>query len=299
MTEAEMRILEMLAQHKITAEQAGRLLEASAEGEVTELGADAQRTMTKLGQMLARGLGAGKREGSWTEAREEAGERIERAERGFEMPPESALVVTVKDGSVKVVQQKQGDRASLRSSGDGVSMRRAGRQYFLDVKGSPEEVELDIPPVKSLTVDVAGGRAVLAEVKADSTVRLKGGSFVSRGFAGNLSGKCLGGSMHVAGKVRGIDLKCMGGSVTVGELVIVQGEHRIKTMGGSVSLGVSRQASLKMRTKTLGGNVTTDIPAMRRNEGVRSSVSEYKVGAGAAVLNVKALGGNVDVHWSR
>ena len=90
----------------------------------------------------------------------------------------------------------------------------------------------------------------------------------------------------------------MGGAVTVGELLIVECEHWIKAMCGNVSLGVSRQASLKMRSKTLGGNLTTDIPATRRNQGVRRSVSEYKVGAGSAVLNVKTMGGNVDIHWS-
>ena len=130
------------------------------------------------------------------------------------------------------------------------------------------------------------------EVEAE----VKGGSLDIRDYAGKLALKCMGGSIQADGRIEGLDLKCMGGSVALSDLHIVEGTHRIVLMGGSLSVGLAPDASLRLTADTFGGNVMSDIPAHTETGQAGRKHALYQIGDGRASLNMKTLGGTVEIH---
>ncbi len=296
MSEEQMQILNMLAEHKITADEAQRLLDALGGPESDVAEAKVEQAMAKLGEAMSRVFSGGTA-AEWSEVAEPTvGEPVEGAEEGFEMAPDSTLAVRVKGASVRVTQVDEGRTASVTSSGRrAASVQRKGNTYFVIAGRGTGDVEVTIPPVRSVELKVTGGNVRLDGVRADVDANVKGGNLEARGCAGGFKARLMGGNADIGGRVRSISLKCMGGSATLNDLHIVEGEHSIRNMGGSVSLVVSPEASLTVRTSTFGGRVTSDVPAASESGRGPKHRAEYKFGGGAAVLNVKAFGGDVTI----
>jgi len=325
-----MQVLRMLAEHKVSAEQADRLLEALGREGEERMPADAQRAIGKLGEIIGRAF-TGRRE---RDEREEPadGERVPEPEEGFALGAGDSLVVRAKGANVRIVQSSDGEVATVRSSGARrAAVRRSGNTCTVQATGREREGNLDIgiPPVKSLDVKLSGGNASLEgvggkvrislrggeltaggctgrfDVKLSGgnaslegvggkvRIRLRGGELTADGCTGRFDVECMGGNAELTGLISGIDLKCMGGSVALDALRLTEGKHTVKAMGGRVDLVLSPRSSVAVRAKAFGGAVTSDVPSP--DEGPKRGGDEYRIGDGAARLDVKAMGGDVHI----
>ncbi len=291
-----MQVLRMLAEHKISAEQAERLLASLGHADRKRMPADAQQAIGKLGDIIGRAF-AGRRE-RHEEAGGAEGERVPEPEEGFALGAGDSLVVRARGANVHIVQRNDADVATVRSSGERpAAVRRSGTTCTVRASGREGNLDIVVPPIRYLEVKLSGGNARLAGVAADVRISLRGGELKADGCTGHFDVKCMGGNAELTGLISGIDLKCMGGSVTVGALRVTEGKHAVKAMGGRVDLALSPRSSVTVRTKVLGGAVTSDVPPY--DGGAKRGVDEYRIGDGVAVLDVKAMGGDVHIGLAR
>jgi len=291
-----MQVLRMLADHKINPEQAERLLESLGRGHPEPVPADAQQAIGKLGEIIGRAL-TGRRERDQQEKRAE-GERVREPEKGFALGAGDSLVVRARGANVHIVQRSDADVATVSSSGERpAAVRRSGTTCTVRASGREGNLDIAIPPISHLTVNLSGGNARLAGVAADVRISLRGGELTADGCTGHFDVKCMGGNADIKGLISGIDLKCMGGSVALDALRVTEGKHAVKAMGGRVDLALSPRSSVTVRTKVLGGAVASDVPPY--DGGAKRGLDEYRIGDGVAVLDVKAMGGDVHIGLAR
>lgn len=293
MSEERMAVLNMLAENKINAEEAERLLAALDRRDGGGVRVNLDGILSRFGEALERAFGGGPR----TDADEPPeGEPVAGAEEGFDMPADAELAVRIRSGAVRVVQQEAGSPASVTSARGNVSLRQRGNRYVLNCGRGGDVTEMRIPPIRALDMKLRGGVVSLQGVRADVTAHVRGGSLSAAEFAGRLAVKMLGGVLDFSGRIEGIDLKCMGGSVTLEDLQIVEGDHAINVLGGVVDAAVSPESSLAVSTKSLGGTIQSDIPALSGGDDRCRHNARYVVGAGAASLALKTVGGTIHLR---
>jgi hypothetical protein len=291
MSEEQAKILKMLAEGKIKAEQAERLLAAIGEGGGSAPARPpAEESMAKLGKLVERIVS--NRGLSFAGISEDtAGEPVQAPEQGFAVSPDTVVEVKAKGCNVRVVRSDQeGMLTVIPGDGQNVSVRQSDGRVSVRAWPGAGNLAVRLPAVKSLALDTAGGNAELDGLRTNVEASVKGGNLTAKDCAGRLGLKVMGGNADVEGQISGINLKCMGGSANVRGISIVEGEHNVKVMGGGASLTVSPGASLTVRAKAFGGGVTADGPSAAGSHG------EFKFGDGAAALDVKAFGGGVDIR---
>ncbi len=298
MSEERMAVLNMLAENKINAEEAERLLAALDHREGGGFRVDLDGILSRVGEALGRAFGGGSRADADEEEEPPEGEPVTGAEEGFDMPADAELAVRIRSGTVHIIQQEAGSPASVTSTRGSVSLRQRGNRYVLHCGRGGDVTEVRIPPIRALDMRRRGGVVSLQGVRADVKAHVRGGSLSAAEFAGRLAVKMLGGVLEFSGRIEGIDLTCMGGSVTLEDLHIIRGDHAIKVMGGTVAAAVSPESSLSVSTKSVGGTIQSDIPALSGGDDRCRHNAKYVVGAGAASLELKTLGGTIRLRLS-
>lgn len=291
MSEEQAKILNMLAEGKIKAEQAERLLAAIGDGGGSAPArAPAEESMAKLGKLVER-IVSNKGLSFAGMAEDTAGQPVHAPEQGFAVSPDTVVEVKAKGCNVRVARSDQEGMATvIPGDGQDVSVRQSDGRVSVRAWPGAGDLAVRLPAVKSLALDAAGGNAELDGLRTNVEASVKGGNLTARDCAGRLGLKVMGGNADIEGVIAGISLKCMGGSANLRGLCIVEGEHDVKVMGGGASLTVSPGASLTVRARAFGGGVTADAPSAAGSHG------EFKFGDGAAVLEVKAFGGSVDIR---
>ncbi len=288
------KILEMLADGQIHADEAERLLRAVAEGEGAI--ASAKATIAKLGDVVSEAVsGALEGVGDRVDG-DDAGEPVEGAAEGFAMAPDSQLNLRVRGGSVKLTQAPEGTPATIKShSAKDVTVKQDGNAYSVRVGRKADGVTIVIPPIESISARVNGGEVKLRGVTASSTsARVNGGNIAVVGCDTALSARCNGGNVRVEGRVCELDLRVTGGSVDVSGMAISTGAHRIKVMGGNVDVKASADASVLVHTKVFGGAVSSDLPVEDETKVSGGQMSAtYRIGGGDATLDIRVFGGKV------
>ncbi len=295
MSAEQQKVLELLSQGKVTAEDAARLLEAIGEKSAQKAAAPPGETVSKLGEMFGKFFQGGAWGAGPAPEPHPGAEAVAAAEEGFDLPPGASLSIKAKGGSIGVVQADAGECAHL--AGDGAArtvVSHTGQEYFADVGAG--YVEFRIPPVRSLKLNLAGGNLELRGVAANVSAKIHGGSVSGKDCTGRFELKCMGGNVDLEGRVTGLDLNCMGGSAAVRGLGITEGQHRARCMGGNVRMTVLAEASVTIRAKAMGGSVNSDVPPSGGAGGFFGHGAEYKFGEGAGVLEVQAFGGQVDIQ---
>ncbi len=294
MDEERMKVLQMLGEHRITADQAERLLDSLGRAGGEPMSARAEQAIGKLGEIIGR-VFTGRH--AWDrEARQVEGEPVPEPGQGFALGSGDSLAVLATAGNVRIVQRDDAEVATVSSpAGRPADVRRKGTTCIVRASIPPGDLDITIPPIKSLDVKLSGGSARLEGVGADVRISVRGGNLAADGCTGRFDVKCMGGSADIRGRISGIDVKCMGGSIALNALHLVEGEHRVRAAGGEVDLTVSPGSSLTVRASVLGGSVTSDLPVEREDRRGPRARAEYRIGDGRAFLDVKAMGGNVHI----
>jgi len=295
MTDEQVKILQMLAEHKVTAEQAERMLAALGETQDSQGRQRAEQTIAKLGTVLGRLAAGHARDAGPGPSAQPAGQAAG-SERPLEILPGAELRVRMRGGNLRVAQCGQGQTPRVRSSrGDAPEVRHEGDVYVLEGNARSGSLEVVVPVLKSLDLSVMGGNAVAEGPHAAVIASIHGGNLTLLGCAGTLHGKCMGGDVSATGRISGLELKCTGGTVRVEELDIREGQHAVECMGGRVRLVIAPSASLTVQASAFGGGIVTDAPAESTGWPGRMQ-QELKFGEGRAILVAKAFGGDVEVR---
>jgi hypothetical protein len=295
MQEERMKILEMLAEGKVSTSEAERLLRAVETEPAAQ--AKAEETLSKLGQVVERFVGGRARETAETE--DDAGhwgEPVENPSEGFPMPPEASLSVRTKGRSVEIVQEDGLEAASVTWEGeDAPVLRREGTRFRLTARPGGNLL-VRIPRIAAVTARCTGGNLALRGLTTSLQAKVTGGNLSARQFEGQCEVQCTGGNAEIGGRLSSIEAKCTGGNLRLDGLCMTSGRHKVKCLGGSTSLGVLPDASVLVEAKAFGGNVSAAVPAEDQKGFGPATHYRFRFGSGAARLKASSLGGGIEIQ---
>jgi hypothetical protein len=322
MSEERMRVLEMVRDGRISAEEAARLLEALQADRKVRTGTTTERIDDPLGNLASavaealqtgnwRGL-AGSFVGSWSggplaglerrRQREAEGWQFRTFSEGeqgtFDLPEGAHLIVEHEAGSVEATAGDGPARLILEGEG--------AHNFGVYVAQKDQEVIVaayrTAPFAKMPRLKLSVPRHV-----THASLRTAGGSLTAEGFAGPISLKTAGGSIRVREQRGGtVDAKTAGGSIKVGgtpsriDLKTAGGSIRfegltegfdVKTSGGSIHLSGVRLTSGDHSAKTSGGSVHIEL--------TRDSSVEISAKTSAGGINVNLPGAEGEQSGSR
>ena len=292
MTGERIEILKMVAEKKVTAEEAERLLRALDEGQAqrprrappSEGSPRFERGMFGLGGLI-----------------EEVGSTVQEAmqdamatlgvsdpheglahlhvENGaFPLPAGSTLTISqrgLSTGDVELVPG-EGEVGKFAQGADHVRVLQGKDGVVLLPSGG---LKLAVPPgVRSLTVS------------------LRGGAVRGAAMPGPMSIRTMGGEVALMQVLHPLELRTMGGKVRLGLEPSIAGDCTIATMGGSVELVVPDSLALRVEAHTMGGKIELDGERLSRDGGVVSLGPE---GPPQLTVHIKTTGGKVRLRRSR
>jgi hypothetical protein len=299
----------MVADGKITSEEAERLLEAlesraPAEDVREQVRETAGAALGKIGEAIQQAMSFG--EGGFPvptpmaalfgRGGEMKGEPVEGAEDGIELPPDAVVEINTTAGDVLVRGGRTDGRMIVHDDEDGVQVSREGDRFYVACMAA--DVEVELPTVSELVLKHTGGDVEVEEVAADLTVRVSGGDVEVAGCRGALKGHILGGDVEVEGTVTSLDLDCKGGDFELHGLALREGKHHIKHMGGDVDVFLTPDASVRVHVSTMGGDVEADVEPETSSGGLIGQKRTYVYGGGAAALTVRSMGGDLSIQRS-
>ncbi len=152
-----------------------------------------------------------------------------------------------------------------------------------------------------MIVVVWGDGLLKAGVPASAPVEVRttGGDVCASGMSRELRVKTLGGSITMEDVRGALSAKTMGGSIVLSASGGLSGACAAKTMGGDVSVTLPTGAVSSLSAKTLGGEVSIDesLGRVDLQGGPGSSRGTLSCEGGAdSSLSVKTLGGNISVE---
>ncbi len=304
MSKARVEILRLVAEGKISPEEAERILSgideqpqagaeagtetppAGAGGRSAGIGETLSQVLDQVGETVRGALddAAGAMQRVFEE-HAPGTEGIDTTGGGFDLPEASRLKVqqafrvsfggTSRGGHV-TVRPASGPNARI-VRGEAVEVHRSGLDYVLTwAKGN---LELELP-------------ASLAALE----VRCMAGGIEVHDFGGPMSLETMGGEIRASGVRSHFRARSLGGRIRIDGLDVREGDCSITTTGGDVEVGVSADCSATVRASTLGGTITLPSGTSREIGGgvARRRVSAV-IGGGNANLRIDTLGGDVIV----
>jgi hypothetical protein len=298
MGEERIEILKMVAENKITPEQAERLLRALDDGDAKRREEPRRRPVgERFGQRgglfglgeIFEGIGGMVQE---TVAEAVTGflgddelrglPAIELTGNGFRLEPGSQLSVVqgrLKHGGDLELVPGEGETCKLLDEGGEARVLARGTGAVIVASGA---LKLMVPPSA-------------AELK----VSLRGGAIRGTDLPCPASLRTLGGEIRLARLRFPFEVKTMGGELRLSLEKGLTGESVAETMGGAIELVVPEDLHLRVHAKTLGGRVELE-PGLGRKQGsggfanLESAILDLGEGPGEpASLRLKTLGGNV------
>lgn len=271
------RVRNMLAEGKISASEAERLIAVLEEVDAVErdleaVGNEADRVSADPPAPPADGSHDRQPTrdatvpGRWVLVSMLAGDLDVRLDDGIVEP-----VVAASDGS--------GPEVEVVPDGDGfrISQFPAGKDFFDRLLGGLRRGDLDIrlPPGFNLRLDVKAGDITVRDVPF-------------------LAGRLLAGDLDASG-LQGIDLTMQAGDVDL-DLAPTTGRHRVRVSAGDVTVRLQPQSSVQVEGRVSIGEARIAGSAAERS-GLGASFATT-VGAGAATLDLQLSTGqlSVEVH---
>jgi DUF4097 and DUF4098 domain-containing protein YvlB len=296
MSEERDRILRLLEDGKITADQATRLIEALGSERIeSEFGVShasfgprrhfrvrtGPRGLDRIPDVVATAVASAMKNGFG-----EPG-----AERTSEFPGKHDLLVKSVSGDLEVTRGEDG-RVVLSYSGGMVKARSSGDQVV--VRTMAGDVSAVMPPDGRLELEVVSGDVLVSQGNAGIEVRTVSGNVGISQTTGGAQVKTVSGDVNLDGVSGDLEVETRSGDIELdaagplsGSLATVSGDVAIR-LGSDVDLMV------EMTVEEDGEiGVSDDLPHEVLEE--REGYLKVKFGAGSRMLKVKTKDGDIEV----
>lgn len=303
MDEARKSILRMVAEGKITPDDAEQLFDALAEEERPP----GRRTSAPEAKR-ASGWPWPWAQPGWKWPWEQPGwpwPWPPPGRRGGREPTATAQTRTVAEGTELVLHWGGGDvtlmgtsEPDLRLSGTWFPGAFTEKEGQVGLAGGGDDVTLHVPAaVQSLHVSVGGGDLQVEHLTASLNAHVGGGDLTVLDVIGDLEVAADGGDVALREVVFGhLNARASGGDVEVNRSTpLREGSVKLRSEGGDVTLILPADSALDVVAKAEGGEVRTDLP-LETDEQTRAigrSVLRGRLNGGGAQVDLKAAGGDV------
>lgn len=297
MSDERGRILKLLEDGKITADQATRLIEALG-SESTEpefrpgpFGPFAgerrfhmrggHRSFDRIPDIVATAVASAMKSGF------EPGE-----ERSTDFPGKRHLLVKSVSGDLEVTRGEEG-RVGLSYSGGMVKVRTSGDQVV--VRTMAGDVSATVPTDGRLELEVVSGDVSVSDGSARIEVKTVSGDVDIDQSTGGVQVKTVSGDVdldHVSGA---IEVETRSGDVELGAAGPVSGS--LQSVSGDVTVALPRDADLvlELATEEDGDiHVDSDLPHEVLEE--RDEYMKLKLGAGSSTMKVNTKSGDIEIR---
>ena len=291
------RILRLLEDGKITADQATRLIEALGsersesdfEMPHTQFGPRRHfrvhtrpRGLDKIPDVVATAVASAMKKGF-----AEPGE-----ERTSEFPGRRDLLVKSVSGDLDVTRGEEG-RVALSYSGGMVKVRSSGEQVI--VRTMAGDVAATMPPDGRLELEVVSGDVSVNQGNACIEVKTVSGDVGIKQAAGGAQVKTVSGDVNLDGVSGDLVIETRSGDVDIVPSGPISG--RVSTVAGDVTVALPKDADLLLELDIEEDGdieVDEDLP----HEVLEESDGHLKVkfGAGSSTLVVKTSDGDIDIR---
>lgn len=297
MSGARIEILKLVAEGKMSPEEAERILSSPDEQDESENKRAEGTRSPGLGDAIGQVL-----EQVGDTVRSAVDDAVGTAHRVFEEHRPGTEGVGIASGAFDLpagarlkVQQairvsfggtSRGNNIVIRTAGEGsariirgeaVEVHRSGNDYVLTwAKGN---LELEIP------------RSI-----ASLEARCMGGDIEVHEFDGSMALETIGGEVRAFGVRSSFRARALGGRVRIGGLDLREGFSTISATGGDVKVEIAKTSSVTVHAATLGGVI--DFPRGTGSEGARRGrrLATAVLGDGKAELRIDTLGGDVQLR---
>lgn len=303
MDEERKKILEMVAEGKISAEDGAKLLSALEKGAGEErqqprgTASRPPRHSRGFESVLSALSGIGP---AVRNAVESAVSTID-IDSGDSFDTDVYEDLEVLDHAAGPIEVPEGCRLVFRTrrrEGGNLALQAHGESN-LKVGGDPES--LKVMGDEEMIVVVWGDGLLEAGVPASAPVEVRttGGDVSASGMSRELSVKTLGGGISMENVQGALSAKTMGGSILLEVSGELSGACTAKTMGGDISVSLPTGAVSSLSAKTMGGEVSIDeslgLVDLKGGPGASRGTLSCEGGADSS-LSVKTLGGNISVE---
>jgi DUF4097 and DUF4098 domain-containing protein YvlB len=293
------RILKLLEDGKITADQATRLIEAvGSERTETEFGRmphgpfgprhfrirSRMKDLDRIPDVVATAVASAMKSGF------EPGE-----ERSTDFPGKRHLLVKSVSGDLDVTHGEEG-RVGLSYSGGMVKVRSSGEQVV--VRTMAGDVSATVPADGRLELEVVSGDVSISEAGARIDVKTVSGDVDIAKTAGDAQIKTVSGDVNLDGVSGSFEVQTRAGDVDLVAAGPVSGS--ISTKSGDVTVALGSDADLVLElTIEEDGDIEVDEALPHEVLEQRERYMKVKFGAGSRTLVVKTNDGDIDVRGSK
>jgi len=291
------RILKLLEDGKITADQATRLIEALGSertetdfcgpmnmpfGPRRHFRMHRPRDFDRIPDVVATAVASAMKNGF-----EESGE-----ERTSDFPEKRNLLVKSVSGDLDVTRGDDG-RVGLNYSGGMVKVRTSGDQVV--VRTMAGDVSATVPADGRLELEVVSGDVSISEAGSRIEVKTVSGDVDITQTTGDARVKTVSGDVNLDRIAGGLVVETRSGDVDVAPSGPISGS--IFTVSGDVSVALGKDADLVLELETEeDGEIEVDdeLPHEVLEEG--EDHLKVKLGAGSRTLVVKTSDGDIDIR---
>ena len=293
------RILKLLEDGKITADQATRLIEAvGSERAETEFGRmphgpfgtrrvrfrSRMKDLDRIPDVVATAVASAMKSGF------EPGE-----ERSTDFPGKRHLLVKSVSGDLDVTQGDEG-RIGLSYSGGMVKVRSSGEQVV--VRTMAGDVSATVPLDGRLELEVVSGDVSISEAGSRIDVKTVSGDVDIAKTAGDAQVKTVSGDVNLDRVSGSLEVQTRSGDVDLVAAGPVSGS--ISTASGDVSVALGSDADLVLELAIEeDGDIEVNDALPHEVLEQRERYMKVKFGAGSRTLVVKTHDGDIDVRGSK
>ena len=295
MSDERARILKLLEDGKITADQAARLIEAiGSERTDTEFcrpphgpfGArhlrfrSGMRDFDRIPDVVATAVASAMKSGF------EPGE-----ERSTDFPGKRHLLVKSVSGDLDVTGGDAG-RIGLSYSGGMVKVRSSGEQVV--VRTMAGDVSATVPTDGRLELEVVSGDVSINEAGARIEVRTVSGDVDITNTAGDTQVKTVSGDVDLDRVSGSLDVETRSGDVDLVAAGPVSGS--LATTSGDIAIALGSDADLVLELAVEeDGDIDVDVDFPHEVVEERDGYMKVKFGAGSRILKASTYGADIDV----
>ena len=302
MDEEKRKILQMLSEGKISAEEAEELLEALEESKKNRIPGVAKEEPERRWPWDREGWPFGKKRPKWALIRE-GGLFTGKVpfqgstERTIEVSEGTELQITVGGGDLKI-SRSQDPELKLRAALYRCKIDKDERRVEISAGGA--DLELEVPPaISALRLTSGGGDISVEGVSLSLKAKVRGGDFRGAQLEGAIEVHATGGDV----KLENVDSPALevashAGDIDVTMGTVKDGRLNLRSLGGDVSLKLSPDSAFDVQIETLGGEVHTDLPlevAEKRKHRLRHRL-KGSLGGGGAQISLTSQGGDVSLR---
>lgn len=296
MSDERARILKLLEDGKITADQATRLIEALG-SERTETDfclpphppfgprhfrvRGGGRGLDRIPDVVATAVASAMKNGF------EPGE-----ERSTDFPGKRHLLVKSVSGDLDVTRGSE-ERIGLSYSGGMVKVRSSGDQVV--VRTMAGDVSATVPADGRLELEVVSGDVSISEAGSRIEVKTVSGDVDITLSTGDAQVKTVSGDVSLDRVAGGLEVETRSGDVDVVPIGPISGS--ILTVSGDVSVALGKDADLVLELETEeDGDIEVDDDLPHEVLEEREDHLKVKLGAGSRTLVVKTRDGDIDIR---